>query len=351
IAAASAAAAGARLAGAQAVVALTDLGITGVATAGAHTGPLIDFAQAVVGVDVVLGAYNDAPIAEHVGSTLVVEHAWKGETYGRTHLHFEGGVLTASAADVVVADASKVTPDPAAEALLAPYRAQLSAKLDAKVSTAAATFSLDATIERTAEVPLGDLVADAMLAKYAPAGAQIAVINAAGIRDALPSSYGPADMTLRRPLPGYGAGPPWDLVAGDAYTVLPFGNACVVRTISGATLWQLLEQSVSSFPSQANGFLQIAGFSFTFSASAGAGARVQSVTLADGTPIGRADTQTALTLVDDDYLDGGGDDYGMLIQSPPAQPQELVADVLLDYLRSAATVTPAASATRIVQMP
>ena len=351
IAAASAAAASARMAGAQAVIALTDLGITGVATAGAHTGPLIDFARAVVGVDVILGAYNAAPVAERVGGALVVEHGWKGQTYGRTRLHFVGGTLASTSADIVMADASKVTPDPAAETLLAPYRAQLSAKLDAKVSAASATFALDIAAERTQEAPIGDLVTDAMLAKYAPAGAQIAFISSAGIRDSLPSSYAPEDKTLRRPLPGYVAGPPWDLVAGDPYTILPFGNSCVVRTISGATLWQVLEQSVSSFPAQANGFLQIAGFSFTFSASAGVGARVQSVTLGDGTAIGRADTQTMLTVVDNDYLEGGGDNYGMLIESPPAPAQALLADVLLEYLQQKPSVAPATSATRIIQMP
>jgi 2',3'-cyclic-nucleotide 2'-phosphodiesterase (5'-nucleotidase family) len=348
VAAANAAAVKARAAGAQAVVALTDYETTGVGIGGEHTGPLIDFATALQGVDVVVGGNEDGPGTPHAGSTLVVENTSKGQTFGRTTLHFAAGKLASVSADVVVPIASAVTPDPAAAALLAPYRAQLAAIFDTKASAISASAPLDGT-ERLQETALGDLVADSYLAKYAGSGAQIAIMNGAGIRDALPSSYQPSDETLRRPQPGYASGPPYDLVVGDAYAVLPFGDHMVLRPVTGAVLWQALEQSVFQEPAKNNGFLQIAGFKFTYQLSAPAGARVQSVTLDDGTVIARDDARTFM-LVDPSYVDSGGDDYGMLVQTPEAPRLDVDATVLLDYLKANPQITPAVAG-RITQVP
>ena len=86
IASANAAATLARAAGAQAVVALTDLETTGIGIAGAHTGPLIDFAGGLEGVDVVIGATSNegepgTPQGDVV-SVAIIPH-----TYARTNLH------------------------------------------------------------------------------------------------------------------------------------------------------------------------------------------------------------------------------------------------------------------------
>lgn len=348
IAATNAAARAARAAGAHVVVAITDLQTLGLSAGGAHVGPLIDFAGAVEGVDVVFGYNQTAPGTPTVGKVLVVEHTWKGETYGRTRLQVKDGVLQTASATVVVPDAAAVTPDPGAVALLAPYRAQLAHVFDGLVATADGLLAVDGT-ERVAEVALGDFVAGAFLAKYASLGAQIAVTNGAALRDSLPSSYAPANKSLRRPATGYAAGPPYDVVVGDVYTVLPFGDFCVLRPITGATLWLMLEQSVSMEPDANNGFLQIAGFTFTYSLGAPVGARVQSVTLDDGTSVARGDA-TTIQLVDTDYLDEGGDDYGMLVESPPAPLRDVDAKVVLDYLETHPEIT-AAPAGRITQMP
>ena len=350
IAASIVAARAARAAGAQAVVALSDYQTTGVGFAGVHTGPLMDFAQAISGVDVVLGVNTNGPGVVQSGSALVVEHDWRGKTYGRTHLRFaaDTGAFTGATAEVVPALTDAVPPDPAAEALLAGYRAQLAQAFDARAGQVNAVYPYDGTVETT-ETAVGDLVADAFLARYAPQGAQIAVTNGGSIRDGLPSAYLPADKTLRRPPSGYAAGPPYDAVVGDAYAIYPFEDLCVLRPVTGAVLWQMLEQSVFSAPAASNGFLQVAGFQFTYSLSAGAGARVQSVQLLDGTTIPRAST-TVFQLVDNDYIDRGGDSYGMLVQAAPAPGRDPTADVLVDYLRSAGPF-PGTVAGRITQAP
>lgn len=347
VAAANQAAADARKAGANVVVALTDFETTSVDASGNHQGGLVELAKGLSGIDVTFGYQASTPSIYMVGDTLVAENRWKGRTYSRVKLHVERGVVTATAGEVVEPDGAKVTADPAAETLLAPYRQKLADVFDKVIGTSSAELVRDGT-ERTQEVPLGDLIADAFLAKYKPIGAQLAIMHGGGIRASLPSSYAPIDKTLRRTAPGYAAGPPYDLVAGDVYTVLPFGDLAVVRQVSGETLWAALESSVSMAPTSAPRFLQIAGFKFTYKESATPGARLQSVTLDDGTPILKDKTQ--YTLVLPDILESGSDGYTMLVEPKETAGRDVMADVLLAYVQARKTIAPSAGG-RITKLP
>ena len=137
---------------------------------------------------------------------------------------------------------------------------------------------------------------------------------------------------------GYAAGPPYDLVAGDAYAVFPFGNTVVTRTVTGAQLWLLLEHSVGTLPMSFGGFAQISGFQFTYRASAPVNMRVQSVTLDDGTMIAR-DSTTRITFATSDFTNAGGDGYSVLVDGMGTS-REVMADVFLDYIRMNTPLTP-----------
>jgi 5'-nucleotidase len=97
--------------------------------------------------------------------------------------------------------------------------------------------SITADITRTAnaakESALGDVIADAQLAATAPAGkggAVIAFMNTGGIR---------ADFTYAGSTAGEGDG---NVTYGEAFTVQPFGNSLVVKTLTGQQLYDLLNQ-------------------------------------------------------------------------------------------------------------
>jgi 5'-nucleotidase len=348
VAAANGAAHDARAAGASAVIVLSDMESTGTDSTGAHTGQLIELAKQLQGVDLVLGYRATAPGTTRIGDTLVVENEAKGRTYTRAHLKIANGAVTVDA-EVVEPDKSKVTPDPAAEDLLAPYRAQLSDAYDKVIATTSAIYPRDGNQERINEAAIGDLVADAFLAKYKPNGVQLAFMNSGGIRDAIPSVYAPKNTALRRSGTGYAAGPPFDVVAGDIYTVLPFGDLAVVRTISGTTLWAMLEHAVFNEPTAATRFLQIAGFKMTYKVSAAPGARVQSVVLDDGTPVVKDDAHS-YTIVLPDIISDGADAFAMLTEASPTPGREVMADVLLEYVASKGTLSPTIAG-RIVQVP
>jgi len=224
---------------------------------------------------------------------------------------------------------------------------------DTALGTAGTTanFTVDNTFERTlgvatagfphtlaamgnSETALGDLVADAMRVTY---GVQLAFQNGWGIRSPLPSSFLPANMLLRRPDVGYLPGPPYDLVQGDVYLMLPFGNKVVTRTVTGTQLWAVLEQGVSAYPANNNGFPQISGFSFSFKASNPAGSRVLSVTRAGGGAI--AKDSTTYTFATNDYLNAGGDSYAML-NDGQGVTEEILAQAVADYIQTIGTISP-----------
>ncbi|HVE98991.1 MAG TPA: 5'-nucleotidase C-terminal domain-containing protein [Mycobacteriales bacterium] len=323
--------------GAEVVIALTHMGVTGSDPAtGAATGPLIDFADEVGGFDVILGDHTDTQYAGIHNNALVVQNKSKGLTYARTTLSIdpENGRVAQRSAQFVVPLASKVTPDQRVVDLLKPYRDRITAVYDTPIGVATAMFPRGGNVERLREVALGNLVTDAMRNRY---GTQLAFVNGGGLRAALPSSYSPKDSSLRRSALGYAAGPPYDLVLGDVFTVLPFGNAAVTRTVTGAQLHAALEHSVGALPVANGKFLQVSGLRFTYDSRLPAGSRVVAVELEDGTPILRdASTYTAATT---DFLSTGGDGYTMLANGHGVT-REVVADVVADHIRARETISP-----------
>ncbi len=357
VTATNSAALAARAAGAHVVVALAHFGATGVVLDGA-VGPLVDYARQVRGVDVVFGGQTDQLVSTSVqggplGTTLVLQNRDRGRTYAKVKLHIENGVLTTATPSIVETSTAGVAPDPAATALLKPYRDGLAAALDGKLGKVAIAFARDGVAERTVEAPLGDFVADALLDQYASAGARIALVNAGTLTAGLPSSYAPADKSLHRPASGYDQVSPYDLVAGDAYATVPPTASCVVRQLSGQTLWNVLETSVGTAPQPSSGFLHVSGLFLTYKASSPKGARVQSITLASGSPV--AKDATLYTVVMTDATSRGDDGYTMLVETLPTPGRRLVADVLREYVPRVSAGSPGGiglpAAGRVTKIP
>ena len=335
--AANKARAAARQAGAKIFVAITHLGVTGTdPVTGAPVGPLIDFANNVGGFDVIFGDHTDFEFLGTINNALVVENRSRGRTYARTKLTVDprNGRTLARSVEFVTPVSSAVTPDPNVVAVLAPFRAQLSAALDRVIGIATDIFPRGNNIERLGEVAIGNLVADSMRLRSGP---QLAIPNGGGLLAPLPSSHLPADLGLRRTSPGYAPGPPFDLVVGDAIAVLPFGNVIVTRTVTGALLYAVLEHSVGALPSANGRFLQISGFRFTFDSSRAPGSRVVSVMLDDGTLV--FPDATTFTLAVPDFVNAGGDGYTMLADGQ-GTTRELMADVLQSHIEGLGVITP-----------
>ncbi len=326
--------------GAKLFIAITHLGITHTDADGNPAGPLVDFAENVGGFDLILGDHTDEEFSAVINNALVVENRSRGVTYARIGLTVDphnGRVIDRSVEFVsAVSDGVELEDDDPILAMLQPFRDALAAVNDQVIGETTGIFERGGGIERVGEVPIGNLVSDAIRWKYPEA--QMVLTNGGGIRSPLPApGYLPQDTSLRRTSDGYAAGPPYDLVVGDAYTVLPFGNNVVTRQISGALLYQVLEHSVAAMPAASGRFGQISGFSFVFDSSQPAGSRVVSVTLDDGTAV-LPDAAT-YTFATNDFLAAGGDGYGML-DDGQGNVRELMAQALVEYIQAQGTITP-----------
>jgi 2',3'-cyclic-nucleotide 2'-phosphodiesterase (5'-nucleotidase family) len=380
VAAANRFAAQARKAKADAVIVITHKGVRGFA-GGEPFGELIDFAEDVDSslIDVIIGDHTDVEFSGEIDGILVHENRSFGITYAKTLLTVQPGGPSA-AGEVTAKSVSFVSPAPSGALgnsntsctggspepaycdqdivdMLVPYREDLAELLDDPVGTTTLPFDRGGNLERRQETPLGDLMADGMRWKY---GTDLALMNSGGIRSQLPAcSYQPADKTLNRAnwnaahdavetCPGYGSGTPYDIVLGDIFTVLPFGNILNTRTVTGIQIWQALENGVSKFDSSGNNtqgrFPAISGFKFTFHYQNPTGcsgseigtitwscvpSRVTSVTLADGTPIPYDNTTYTLALPN--FVNLGGDSY-FVFNDGQGATQDLDAVVMKDYM-------------------
>lgn len=119
--------------------------------------------------------------------------------------------------------------------------------------------------------------------------------------------------------------------------ILLFANAVtVLEGLSPDSLKAVLENSVSRFPGQSGGFLQIAGFEFVFDSSAAPGNRVVSVTLDDETALvveGEVvDGAPDVFVVTNGFTAAGGDGYGEFVELERTNIGPSYQRVLFDYL-------------------
>ena len=140
-----------------------------------------------------------------------------------------------------------------------------------------------------AESPAADLIADAMLAAtHTPetGGAQLALVNATGVRVSLPAG---------------------DVRYADAFSMMPFGNNLVVMTLTGAQLKAAIEQQYAiplrSGLTKPAELAPSAGFAYVVDLSKPEGSRVFDMRLGESL----IDPAASYRVVVNNYLASGGD--------------------------------------------
>src|SRR6266540_4195061 len=155
------------------------------------------------------------------------------------------GELVQASADNVIVENALNTPGPGVIRIPDPSREdpQVQAVVEQYVAAAAPLANqvigrIQGDLTRTAsprgESALGDVIADAQLVATQPAnlgGAQLAFMNPGGIR---------ADLRVNDISSGGEA--PGEVTYGEAFTVQPFGNSLVTKTMTGDMIRRLLEQ-------------------------------------------------------------------------------------------------------------
>jgi 2',3'-cyclic-nucleotide 2'-phosphodiesterase (5'-nucleotidase family) len=183
---------------------------------------------------------------------------------------------------------------------------------------------------------MGNLVADAMREKYAARfGAEAAITNSGGLRQDLP--YDPVPPNTEQP---------GEITYGEVFGVLPFGNATVVETLTGA---QLRTAMLNGFSAVCNAqintgrFPQVSGIKLAYHCD-GTSVVIDGMWKAPNgptgtlTPIGDTDT---LRFVTNDFMFTGGDGYTVFSQGTNvAQTGDLLLNVTIDYIAAHSPVAP-----------
>ncbi len=182
-------------------------------------------------VKVILSGHTHAFYNCKVGGKLVTQAGSNGAYLTDVELAIDPTtqtILSATAKNIPITP--DVTPDPDVGAIVSKWNAVVSPIGDAVIGTITADLS-QVPSTTSYESPLGDVIADSYLAATSAAGAQIAFMNAGGVRASLPyAKSGPetADGQVRY---------------AEGYSVEPFGNQLVTIDVNGADVVSVLESS------------------------------------------------------------------------------------------------------------
>jgi len=294
------------------------------------SGPIVDIAnQMSPEIDVVVSGHTHQAYICTIGTKLVTSAASFGRLITDIDLTIDtstGDVVTKRASNVIV---TRTVPRHAEEtALIAKYQriaAPLANKVVGRISA-----DLTRTPSAAGESALGDVIADAQLAATRPANkgnAVVAFMNPGGIR---------ADFTFNQQS---GGEQPGQVTYGEAFTVQPFANTLVVKTMTGAQIKALLEQQFDNPAPGQSRILQVSsGFTYSYSLANPAGNRVDAASIKiNGTTVG-ASTSYRVTM--NSFLATGGDGFTVFNQGSDQLGGEVDIDALVAYFAANPTVAP-----------
>jgi 5'-nucleotidase/UDP-sugar diphosphatase len=274
----------------------------------------VTLARTVPGIDLIVGGHSQNPVCmwaenrrneaylpgqpcapdRQNGTWIVQAHEW-GKYVGRADFVIDGGRITLVKYQLLPVNLKRRQPDgslalaaaPIAEdaglrAFLQPYQEQGRERLSVAVGRADGVLDGDRSRVRRQPTALGTLIARAMMERT---GADLAVLNAGGVRDSLP------------------AGP---ISYRDVLKVQPFANTIGVATLSGAELLDYLGAAARMTPGS-GGFAQTAGVQLRIVGGVLAEARIA------GQPI---DAQRRYRLAVNHFTAIGGDGYPRLAGRP-----------------------------------
>ena len=182
-------------------------------------GPIVDIVNQLqdTTIDAVIAGHTHRVTNTMVGHIPVVEGINAGATYSVLQLMVKGGDVQYVAANTRVAKNLGVAARADVKAIVDDANAQTAVLRNQVIGTQ--QFDIMRAPSRLFESAMGNLVADAMRAKYP--GVDAAITNSGGLR---------ADLVCTPPSAGEAA---CEITWGEMFAVLPFGNRTVIETLTG----------------------------------------------------------------------------------------------------------------------
>lgn len=264
----------------------------------------LEFIAKIPDVDVVVGAHshtllsNTDPKAEGPYPTLVdnpggykvpvVQAGQYSKYLGDLKVVFDdSGVVKESKGDPILIDSS-FKPDEATLKRIDELKAPIETLKSKVVGSSEGPIEGDRKVCRVKECSMGNLVADATLARVKDQGVTIAFANSGGLR----SSIDAGDVSM-----------------GEVLTVLPFQNTVATFQLKGEDIRAALENGVSQIDDGAGRFMQVSGLKYSFDRSRPAGSRIVSVDVKERDAFVPLDPAKTYIVAANNYVRTGGDGF------------------------------------------
>jgi 5'-nucleotidase/UDP-sugar diphosphatase len=305
-----------------------------------HSGYALEqrIAAEVDGIDVIVGGHShtylsntsdkaagpyptwvEAPDGNRVA--IVQSYAF-GKYLGElTVIWDDSGVVKDATGEPIAMD-GQVAEDAPTKARIVALAAPLEAVRQKVVAETAAPIDGNRDSCRVRECEMGNLVADAMLARVKDQGISIAFANGGGLRASIDA--GPVTM-------------------GEVLTVLPFQNSLATFQLKGSDVIAALESGVSQVEEIKGRFAQVAGMKYAWSrAAAPNSGRILAVMVRDGDGWAPIDPEKLYGVVANDYTRRGGDGYVIFAENAinPYDFGPSLEDVVAEYLAAGGTYQP-----------
>jgi 5'-nucleotidase / UDP-sugar diphosphatase len=285
-------------------------------------------AQKVSDIDIIIGGHShtsvgNIPNANHpyplveknrTKEPVLVVTDWEwGKYLGDLSVSFDRtGKLIAWAGKPHVLDAS-VKPNPEFADKLKAYAAPIETLRQKIIGKSLVALDGDRVKLRTSETALGNLIADAILAKTKVDRVQVVLINAGGIRNGFPLG---------------------DITMGHVLEALPFGNTITRVELTGNQLTEALESGVSMAEQGEGRFPQVAGIRFVWDSKLPAGKRVTKVEVKDASgKFQLLNPKDVYRVATNNFLASGGDGYLSFSEGENLlETGYLLSDAIAEYI-------------------
>ncbi|RMF35594.1 MAG: multifunctional 2',3'-cyclic-nucleotide 2'-phosphodiesterase/5'-nucleotidase/3'-nucleotidase [Alphaproteobacteria bacterium] len=298
-----------------------------------HSGYAVDqrIAAETTGVDIIVGGHShtylsnvsdraSGPYPTWVNGVAIVQAYAYGKFLGRLDVVFDDdGKLKSATGEPLIMDAA-ISEDAGVKARIAEAAKPLEEIRNHVVAQAAAPIDGEREHCRTRECEMGNLVADAMLARVKGQGIDVAIQNGGGLRASIDA--GPVTM-------------------GEVLTVLPFQNTLSTFQLTGAQIVEALENGVSQVEEVAGRFPQVAGMKYVWDPKQPAGQRIVEVLVKGPDGFAPIDPDKLYGVVANNYMRAGGDGYKVFKQALKAYDYGPgLEEVVADYLAASNGYTP-----------
>lgn len=278
-------------------------------------------------IDLILGGHEHEPIKAIVNGAIITKTGSDARYLGKVRLTItkdKGGPTLLTDSELIpVGD--KISPDPLVSEVVRAYEAQVE-DLKRKIGSTDIELDVRELAFRTGETNLGDYIADLVRAE---ADAEIAIINSGGLRDDRIIDKGPITLA-------------------DIYSIHPFNNRVVSIEITGKTLLEALENSVSRWEGMEGRFPQVSGITFSFDPSLPPNKRIRDVNV--GGKGLKPDKIYLLATLDFIVKRGSEDGYDML-EGKEFKSYRLLTDIIIEAITRSGAISPGADGRIINLMP